>query len=96
MPNDLEINCTILINSKRGYRLNKIMDEKKIQEMLQKLFDKTNTLLEEKMTKIESSVNNVKSDVNTVRDDLKNDINRKDLTSQKIRPKQSLVKLIEF
>ena len=50
MPNDPESNCTILINSKRGYRLNKIMDEKKIEEMLQKLFDKTNTLLEEKMT----------------------------------------------
>ena len=30
-----KLNCTILINNKRGYRLNKIMDENKIAEMLQ-------------------------------------------------------------
>ena len=43
------------------------------------------------MTKIESSINNVQRDINTVPDDLKNQVNnfRKDLTSQKIKPKQS-------
>ena len=69
MLNDLEINCTILINSKSGYHLNKVIDENKIEEMMQNLFEKTNTLLEEKMSKIESSINNIKSDVNTVRVD---------------------------
>ena len=38
MPNDLEINCIIQINSKRGYRLNKIMDENKIEEMIERLY----------------------------------------------------------
>ena len=57
------------------------MDEKKIEEMMQKLFEQTNTLLEDKMNKVESSINNIKNAINTVRDDLKNDINnlRKDL-----------------
>ena len=46
-------------NSKHGYLLNKIMDENKIEEMMEKLFEKTNTLLEDKINKIESSVNNI-------------------------------------
>ena len=33
VPYDLEINCTILINSNHGYCFNEIMDEKKIEEM---------------------------------------------------------------
>ena len=76
MPDNLGISCIILINSKREYCLNKITDENKIKEMLEKLFEKTNTILEDKMNKIEASINNIKkNDINTVRDDLKNDIN---------------------
>ena len=76
MPDNLGISCIILVNSKREYCLNKITDENKIKEMLQKLFEKTNTILEDKMNKIEASINNIKkNDINTVRDDLKNDIN---------------------
>ena len=66
MPNDLEINCIIQINSKRGYRLNKIMDENKIEEMIARLFEKSNTLLEHKMNKIESIINKIKMDINTL------------------------------
>ena len=43
MPNDLESNCIIQINRKRGYRLNKIVDENKIEEMTEKLFEKYST-----------------------------------------------------
>ena len=76
MPDNLGISCIILINSKREYCLNKITDENKIKEMLEKLFEKTNTILEDKVNKIEASINNIKKkDINTVRDDLKNDIN---------------------
>ena len=76
MPDNLGISCIILVNSKREYCLNKITDENKIKEMLEKLFEKTNTILEDKMNKIEASINNIKkNDINTVRDDLKNDIN---------------------
>ena len=35
------------------------MDENKIEEMMEKLFEKTNTLLEDKINKIESSNNNI-------------------------------------
>ena len=66
MPNDLKINCIIQINSKRGYRLNKIMDENKIEEMIERLFEKSNTLLEHKMNKIESIINKIKMDINTL------------------------------
>ena len=66
MPNDLEINCIIQINSKRGYHLNKIMDENKIEEMIERLFEKSNTLLEHKMNKIESIINKIKMDINTL------------------------------
>ena len=76
MPDNLGISCIILVNSKREHCLNKITDENKIKEMLEKLFEKTNTILEDKMNKIEASINNIKkNDINTVRDDLKNDIN---------------------
>ena len=71
MPNESEINCTIIIYSKCGYHLNKIMDANKIEEMMQKLFKKTNTILEEKISKTESSISNIKSNINTVQDDLK-------------------------
>ena len=54
------------INSKHGYHLNKTMNENKIEEMMEKLFKKINTLLEEKMSKIESSINSIRSDINTV------------------------------
>ena len=40
VSNDLEINCIILVNSKHGYCLNKIMDENKIEEMMKKLLEK--------------------------------------------------------
>ena len=53
VPDDLETNCTRLINSKRGYRLNEIMDENKIEVMMQNLFEKINNLLKERMSKIE-------------------------------------------
>ena len=66
MPNDFEINCIIQINSKRGYRLNKIMDENKIEEMIERLFEKSNTLLEHKMNKIKSIINKIKMDINTL------------------------------
>ena len=59
MPDNLGISCIILANSKREYCLNKITDENKIKEMLQKLFEKTNTILEDKMNKIEASINNI-------------------------------------
>ena len=36
------------------------MDEKKIEKMMQKLFEQTNTLLEDKMNKVKSSINNIK------------------------------------
>ena len=52
MPHDLETNCTRLINTKRGYRLNEIMDENKIEVMMQNLFEKINNLLKERMSKI--------------------------------------------
>ena len=42
------------------------MDENKIEEMMEKLFKKTNTLLEGKMSKTESSINNIKHDINTI------------------------------
>ena len=42
------------------------MNENKIEEMMEKLFKKINTLLEEKMSKIESSINSIRSDINTV------------------------------
>ena len=71
MPNESEINCTIIIYSECGYHLNKIMDANKIEEMMQKLFKKTNTILEEKISKTESSISNIKSNINTVQDDLK-------------------------
>ena len=41
MPNDLEINCTIPINGKHGYRLSKIMNENKIEEMMQKFIQES-------------------------------------------------------
>ena len=66
MPNDLEINCIIQINRERGYHLNKIMDENKIEEMIERLFEKSNTLLEHKMNKIESIINKIKMDINTL------------------------------
>ena len=66
MPNDLEINCIIQINSKRGYRLNKIMHENKIEEVIERLFEKSNTLLEHKMNKIKSIINKIKMDINTL------------------------------
>ena len=91
MPDDLEINCTLILNSKWGYCLNRIMNENKIEEMMEKLFEKTNTLLEGKMSKIESSINNIKHDINTTWDDLKTTSISygKTLTTQKIRPKHS-------
>ena len=42
------------------------MNENKIEEMMEKLFKKINTLLEEKLSKIESSINSIRSDINTV------------------------------
>ena len=42
------INKLKLINGKCGYRLNEMIDENKIGEMMQRLFDKTNSRLEEK------------------------------------------------
>ena len=47
------------------------MDANKIEEMMLKLFKKTNTILEEKISKTESSISNIKSNINTVQDDLK-------------------------
>ena len=97
MPNVLEINCTTLINRKRGYHLNKIMDENKIEEMMEKLVERTLLIFywKKKMSKIESSINNIKSDINTVRDDLKNDINnlRKDLNITKDKTEIELSKI---
>ena len=68
------------------------MNENKIKEIMQKLFEKTNTLLEDKMSKIKSSINSIKNDINTVGDDLKNDINnlRKDLNITKDKTKTEL------
>ena len=47
------------------------MDENKIEEIMKKVFQKTNTLLDDKMSKIKSSINNIKNNINTVQGNLK-------------------------
>ena len=47
------------------------MDENKIEEIMEKVFKKTNILLDDEMSKIKSSINNIKNNINTVQGDLK-------------------------
>ena len=63
--------------------------------MMEKLFEKTNTLLEDKMSKVELSIHSIKNDINTVQDDLKYNINnlRKDLNITKDQTETELSKI---
>ena len=71
------------------------MNENKTEEMMEKLFEKTNTLLEDKMSEIELSIHSIKNDINTVQDDLKYNINnlRKDLNITKDQTEIELSKI---